>query len=268
MVDEEERRVARDLGRAVRRVVDGDDEGVRGEPVGRHHLADGPERGRRHDDVARPRQPRARVATATASPMPGVARAASASAAARSGCRSKTDEVHAGQDAAEHREMAPALHARTDQGRARRPADDRRREPGDRDPGHGRRPLGGDRAGVEDGGRLAGHGVDEQDEAVERRQPARPVLGEAGDPLHADEVVGAVGVGAAEVGRHRVPERALGSGMDGDLRRQLGVGDQRDHRPLGEPRGARRAAASRRATSPRREVAQPGPSVARHPARV
>ena len=50
-VDQEERRIPGDLGRAVRRVVDGDDEGVRRQPVVGHDLADRPERGGGDDDV-------------------------------------------------------------------------------------------------------------------------------------------------------------------------------------------------------------------------
>ena len=54
VVDQEERRVARDLGGEVRRVVDRDDERIRGQPLPGHHLAHRPERGRRHDDVGIP----------------------------------------------------------------------------------------------------------------------------------------------------------------------------------------------------------------------
>src|SRR5438552_10426564 len=51
LVDEEEVRILRDLGRAVRRVVDRHDEGVRPQPLVRHDLAHGPERRGRDDDV-------------------------------------------------------------------------------------------------------------------------------------------------------------------------------------------------------------------------
>ena len=50
-VDQEERRIPGDLGRAVRRVVDGDDEGVRRQPLVGHDLTHRPERGNGDDDV-------------------------------------------------------------------------------------------------------------------------------------------------------------------------------------------------------------------------
>ena len=54
VVDQEERRVARDLGGQVRGVIDRDDERTRSQPFPGHHLAHRPERGRRHDDVGIP----------------------------------------------------------------------------------------------------------------------------------------------------------------------------------------------------------------------
>ena len=51
LVDEEQRRIAGDLGGAVRRVVDGHDEGVGREPVVGHDLPHRPERGGGDDDV-------------------------------------------------------------------------------------------------------------------------------------------------------------------------------------------------------------------------
>ena len=54
VVDQEQRRVTRDLGGAVRRVVDRHDERVRRQPVVGHDLADRAERGGRHHDVRVP----------------------------------------------------------------------------------------------------------------------------------------------------------------------------------------------------------------------
>ena len=64
-------------------------------------------------------------------------------------------------------------------------------------------------------------GVVEHHHGVDRRQAQRVVRREAGDPLHPDEVVAAVGGRAPQVGRHRMHERSIGSRVDPDLRRQL-----------------------------------------------
>ena len=54
-------------------------------------------------------------------------------------------------------------------------------------------------------------------------RPQRRVRRVAHDPFHADEVAGPGRVVAREVGRHRMPERAVGPRVDADLGRQLGV---------------------------------------------
>ena len=69
---------------------------------------------------------------------------------------------------------------------------------------------------------------------MERGQVPAAIAGEPGDPFHAEKVVTALGVGAAEVRRHRVGKRALESRMEPDLRRQLGVRHEGDHRLLGQ----------------------------------
>ena len=138
--------------------------------------------------------------------------------------------------------MAVALDPAADERRADRPAADLRREAPDRDPGHRRGALGGDRATVEDRHGQAGGGVVEHHHGVDRRQAQRVVRREPGDPLHPDEVVAAVGGRAPQVGRHRVHERPVGSRVHRDLGRQLRIGDERGQRALGqlEPFGERR----------------------------
>ena len=143
-------------------------------------------------------------------------------------------EMHAGEHAAEHREMAPALDARPDERRTWRPPAHDRREPADRHAGHGRGPQGGDRTAVEDRARQPGQRIVEDDDRVDRRQPEGVVPAEPGDPLHAEKVVRTRRVGAAQVGRHGVCERAGRARVDADLGRQLGIGDEGRQGPFGE----------------------------------
>ena len=158
-------------------------------------------------------------------------RACVATASDRSAWRSKTTISQPGSTAPRTgrwlRAWTPAPSRATRAGRPRWPP-----EPADGDAADRRRPLGGDRPGVEDRRRDAGRGIRQQDEPVDRREPALPVGREPRDPLDPEEVPGVRR--AAEVGRHRVGERALRPWVDADLRWQLGVGDQRDHRPLGQ----------------------------------
>ena len=77
----------------------------------------------------------------------------------------------------------------------------------------------------------------------------------------------AVRIGPAEVGRHRVPERSLGPGMDPDLRWQLRIGDEGDHRSLRE-RQALVEGRHRGLDVAGREVAESGPSRGRTSRRV
>ena len=130
--------------------------------------------------------------------------------------------------------MAVPLDPAADERRADRPAGDLRREAPDRDPGHRRGALGGDRAAVEDRHRQAGGGVVEHHHGVDRRQAKRVVRPEPGDPLHPDEVVAAVRRRSPKVGRHRVHERPVGPWVHRDLRRQLGIVDERGERALGQ----------------------------------
>ena len=59
-------------------------------------------------------------------------------------------ELHARQHVPQDRDVAVALDSAADERRADRPAGDLRREAPDRDPGHRRGALGGDRTAVED----------------------------------------------------------------------------------------------------------------------
>ena len=132
--------------------------------------------------------------------------------------------------------MAAALDAGADERGPRRPAGDAWREPGDRHARDRGRPLGGDRAAVEDRDRDAGR----------RRRRGRRRRGSPGSPRSAfaapkpathlipSRSSAPSSAGAAQEGRHRVGERPVRPWMDADLRRQLGVGDQRGHRPLGQ----------------------------------
>ncbi len=140
------------------------------------------------------------------------------------------DDRRVGEDAGEHLGMTPALDPGADDGHALSP----RAEPADHDAGHGRRALGGDRAAVQHGHRLARRRVAQDDDGVDRRDPVGAVRRDPGDPFHAQQVVGRGRgrSGRSEGGRHGVGERALGPGMHADLRGQLGVGDERGHRPL------------------------------------
>jgi mannose-6-phosphate isomerase-like protein (cupin superfamily) len=69
---------------------------------------------------------------------------------------------------------------------------------------------------------------------MERGQTAISIGWEARDPLHAEEIAGAARTATAEEGRHRVGERSVGSRMDGDLRRKLGVLDKGNEGPFGQ----------------------------------
>ena len=65
-------------------------------------------------------------------------------------------------------------------------------------------------------------------------RPSSLLRGEAGHPFHPEQVVAAGRVRAAQVGGHGVRERAGRARVDADLGRQLGIGDQRGERLLGE----------------------------------
>ena len=69
---------------------------------------------------------------------------------------------------------------------------------------------------------------------MDRGQVQSAVVGEPGDPLDAEQVGRTVRVGPAQERRHRVRERSVRSRRYPDLGRQVGIGDQRDHRALGE----------------------------------
>ena len=120
VVDEEERGVARDVRRAVRRVVHRDDERVRGEPVAGHRPG-GPARTTPRSRRRRRRvRPRARpAATVTVADPVGRARRRRRAPAARSGCRSKSVQRHARQDVGRGPQVAAALDARADERGAR-----------------------------------------------------------------------------------------------------------------------------------------------------
>jgi len=143
-------------------------------------------------------------------------------------------ELDARQQMPEHRHVAVTLHAGADQGRARRSSFDAWCEPPDRNPGHRRGALGRDRAAIEHRYRQARPGVIEDHHGVDRRDPEGVVRPEPGHPFHADQVVGPVRRGPPQVCGHRVDERTGGTRMHGDLRWELGVANQRGHRPLGE----------------------------------
>ena len=69
---------------------------------------------------------------------------------------------------------------------------------------------------------------------MQRRQVPAAVGRKPGNPFHAEQVIAAVGSGASKICRHRMRERSIGPRMERDLRWQLGIIDQRDHRPLRE----------------------------------
>ncbi len=143
-------------------------------------------------------------------------------------------QVEAGQDMAEDREVASSLDAGTENRDARLAREHIRRKSGDCHAADRRGLLGGDRAGVDDRDGEAGGRVGQQDEPVNRGDVVRAVGREAGDPLDAEQVVRPFRLGAPKMGRHRVGERTIGPRMDADLRRQLGVVDERGQSPLGE----------------------------------
>ena len=152
VVDDEQRRVAGHLGGAVRRVVDRHDERV-GESQsfvivwrsvgGRNDAA--------RDDDVRAVDGVARADGATvAAAIPGVAAGGRRRARPPGPGRRRRRAAPAGQDVAEHGQVAAALHPRADQRGRGGPAGDRRRAVPDRDAGDRGRSLGGDRPGVED----------------------------------------------------------------------------------------------------------------------
>ena len=142
--------------------------------------------------------------------------------------------------------MAVALDPRADERRPWRPPGHDRGEMADRDARDGRRPDRGDRTAIEDRGRGTRRGVIDDDQSADRRQSALVVGREPRHPLDPDQVACSTRVGAAQIRRHGVDERVRRSRVDADLRRQLGVGDEGDHRLLGQGRGARRCRAWRR----------------------
>ena len=115
MVDEEQGRVARDLGRAVRRVVDRHDERVGAEPVVGHHLARTGPNDATVTTTSAPAMASRAVAWTCASAMPGVARASSASASARSRVAIEDARRAPGSTLPEDREVASALDAGADE---------------------------------------------------------------------------------------------------------------------------------------------------------
>ncbi len=177
------------------------------------------------------------VATARAPAIPAVAAAAAASASARAGSLSKMARSTPGSEIPEDLEVAVPLDAGTDDGGARwTPAEHRRRRPEARDRHAGDRggPLRRDRPAIEDRRGLAGRRVVQDDDGVDGRQATGPIVGAAGDPLDAEPVARPVARGTAQERRHRVRERAVRPGMHADLGRQVGIGDERRHRPLRE----------------------------------
>ena len=71
---------------------------------------------------------------------------------------------------------------------------------------------------------------------MDGRQTDGHVRGEAHHPLHAQQVGGTVILRSTHPGRHGVGERVVGSRVDADLGRQLGVCHQRHHGPLASAR--------------------------------
>ncbi len=73
---------------------------------------------------------------------------------------------------------------------------------------------------------------------MDRGQTLLAVRRGAGDPLDPKEIAvsGRVVARGTERRGHRVGERPLGSWMDADLGRKLGIGDERGHRPFGQLR--------------------------------
>ena len=107
-------------------------------------------------------------------------------------------------------------------------------------------------------------GVIDDDDRADRRQPALVVRREPGHPFHADQVARTVRVGAAQIGRHGVHERVVRPRVDADLGRQLGIGDESGHGPLGQRQalvdvGHRREDVRRREVAERRRIGRRGP---------
>ena len=154
MVDEEERRVTRHVGGAIRRVVHRHDQRIRCQPVVGHHLAHRAEGGRRDDDVGigdgRARVGGDRDGSDPIRP-PGLGRERLGSLRMAVEHR----EVHAGRTwPMTGRWLRPWTPAPISAARGARSG--RRSEPSDRDAGDGGGPQRGDRSAVEDRGRQPG----------------------------------------------------------------------------------------------------------------
>ena len=235
LVDEEEGGVARDLGGHDGGVVDRDDEGVGRQPVAGHRLTIRRcrERGRGHDHIGLRRR-RARgwrhVDGRDADRVSGDLRQRLRPV----GIAVVDGQLEARQEGTEDGQVAVALDPGTDQGHPRRPAVHPGRESANGDPGDGRGPHGRDRPAVEDGRRHARGGIAEDHQGADGRQAQRTVGTEPGDPLDPEQVLRSTRVGSAQVGGHRVCERAFRAWVDPDLGRQFGTRDEGGHRPFRE----------------------------------
>ncbi len=110
----------------------------------------------------------------------------------------------AGQDHAEHGQVALALDPGTDQGDRQRFVSVRGCPVCDSHTAHGGCPARRDGAGIQDRPQLAGARVAEQQGGPDGGHPDRPVGRESGDPLDAQQI--ALGSRSPQPGGHRVPE--------------------------------------------------------------
>ena len=234
LVDQEQGGFAGDRRRDHRRVIDGHHQRVWRQPVRRRDLAHGPERDRGDDDI---RAGHGGLGAGRRLDLGDAGRPAGDLGEVRGAFRMPImdRQRQSGEEVAEDRQVAAALHARTDKGGAHRSTDDAWREVPDGDAGDRGRALGGDRGAIEDADRKAGPRIVEQDQGGDRGQADGAVAGEADDPLHAQQVVRAGRIRSRQECRHGMGEGIRRARLDAQLGWQLRIARQRRHRHLGEP---------------------------------
>ena len=234
VVDQEERRVARDVRCEIRRVVDRHHERIRCQPVAGHDLTDRTERRRGHDDV-RVADGRARVRRDgdVADPIGGTRRRQQARPSDPGVGRRRSAATPGRRRPRTARWLWPWIPAPMSAARGARPvttgAKWRIATP---EMAAVRTAVIGPPSRIAAGAPVAASLMTTR--ALIAGSPR--ALFVANPDTHLIPIRSPVppGVGAAEIRRHGVDERVSWSRVDADLRRQLGIGDEGDHRLLGQ----------------------------------